>query len=182
MKIQETNIPDVLVLEPAVHGDHRGFFMETWRKEWFSEFAPGLEFVQDNHSKSVKGTLRGLHYQIHKPQGKFIRVVSGEIFDAVVDLRKSSSTFGQWAGVTLSAENKKSLWVPPGFAHGFYVLSESAEITYKCTDYYAAEHERSLLWNDPAVGIKWPLHDSDVIISDKDNQGSHLPDCEIFTS
>jgi dTDP-4-dehydrorhamnose 3,5-epimerase len=181
MKIEATNIPDVLVLEPAVHGDHRGFFMETWRKEWFSEFAPGLEFVQDNHSKSVKGTLRGLHYQIRNPQGKFIRVVSGEIFDAVVDLRKSSSTFGQWAGVTLSADNKKSLWVPPGFAHGFYVISETAEITYKCTDYYSAVNERSLLWNDPVVGIEWPLHEIEVIISEKDNQGSSLSDCDKFS-
>ena len=181
MKIQATNIPDVLVIEPAVHGDHRGFFMETWRKEWFSDFAPGLEFVQDNHSKSVKGTLRGLHYQISNPQGKFIRVVSGEIFDAVVDLRKSSSTFGQWAGVSLSADNKKSLWVPPGFAHGFYVISETAEITYKCTDYYSAENERSLLWNDPSVAIQWPLHEIKVIISEKDNQGSFLSDCDTFS-
>ena len=179
MKIEATNIPEVLVLKPDVHGDHRGLFMETWRKEWFSKFAPGLEFVQDNYSKSVKGTLRGLHYQIINPQGKLIRVVNGEIFDAAVDIRKSSPTFGMWTGVTLSDENKKSLWVPPGFAHGFYVISETAEITYKCTNYYKVEHERSLLWNDPEVGIAWPFHDTDVIISERDSQASPLSECDV---
>ena len=152
--------------------------METWRDEWFAKVSPGLQFVQDNHSKSVRGTLRGLHYQIRQTQGKFIRVVQGEIFDAVVDMRKGSATFGQWTGVILSADNKKSLWVPPGFAHGFYVLSDTAEITYKCTEYYAAEYERSLLWNDPDIGIDWPLLDKDVIISHKDSQASQFKDCE----
>lgn len=152
--------------------------METWRDEWFAKVSPGLQFVQDNHSKSVRGTLRGLHYQIRQTQGKFIRVVQGEIFDAVVDMRKGSATFGQWTGVILSADNKKTLWVPPGFAHGFYVLSDTAEITYKCTEYYAAEYERSLLWNDPDIGIDWPLLDKDVIISDKDSQASQFKDCE----
>ena len=152
--------------------------METWRDEWFAKVSPGLQFVQDNHSKSVRGTLRGLHYQVRQTQGKFIRVVQGEIFDAVVDMRKGSATFGQWTGVILSADNKKSLWVPPGFAHGFYVLSDTAEITYKCTEYYAAEYERSLLWNDPDIGIDWPLLDKDVIISDKDSQASQFKDCE----
>jgi dTDP-4-dehydrorhamnose 3,5-epimerase len=178
MQIQKTSIPDVLVFEPTVHGDHRGFFMETWRDEWFAKVSPGLQFVQENHSKSVRGTLRGLHYQIRQTQGKFIRVVQGEIFDAVVDMRKGSATFGQWTGVILSADNKKSLWVPPGFAHGFYVLSDTAEITYKCTEYYAAEYERSLLWNDPDIGIDWPLLDKVVIISDKDSQASQFKDCE----
>lgn len=152
--------------------------MEIWRYEWFAKVSPGLQFVQDNHSKSVRGTLRGLHYQIRQTQGKFIRVVQGEIFDAVVDMRKGSATFGQWTGVILSADNKKSLWVPPGFAHGFYVLSDTAEITYKCTEYYAAEYERSLLWNDPDIGIDWPLLDKNVIISDKDSQASQFKDCE----
>lgn len=180
MNITKTSIPDVLVIEPVVHGDHRGFFMETWRKEWFAGIAGAEEFVQDNHSKSVKGTLRGLHYQIEKTQGKYIRVVKGEIFDAVVDLRKSSPTFGKWVGEFLSEENRKSLWVPPGFAHGFYVVSDEAEITYKCTDYYAAEHEHTLLWNDPDVGIAWPLVESGVILSDKDGNGMRLNACEHF--
>jgi dTDP-4-dehydrorhamnose 3,5-epimerase len=178
MQIKKTSIDDVLVFEPTVHGDHRGFFMETWRDEWFKKISPDLQFVQDNHSKSIQGTLRGLHYQVKKTQGKFIRVFQGEIFDAVVDMRKGSATFGQWTGVILSADNKKSLWVPPGFAHGFYVLSDTAEITYKCTEYYAAEYERSLLWNDPDIGIDWPLLDKVVIISDKDSQASQFKDCE----
>jgi dTDP-4-dehydrorhamnose 3,5-epimerase len=178
MQIKKTSIDDVLVFEPTVHGDHRGFFMETWRDEWFKKISPDLQFVQDNHSKSIQGTLRGLHYQVKKTQGKFIRVVQGEIFDVVVDMRKGSATFGQWTGVILSADNKKSLWVPPGFAHGFYVLSDTAEITYKCTEYYAAEYERSLLWNDPDIGIDWPLLDKNVIISDKDSQASQFKDCE----
>lgn len=180
MKKYSTGIPGVLILEPPVHGDHRGFFMETWRKEWFAGIEGANEFVQDNHSKSIQGTLRGLHYQTRHTQGKYIRVVKGEIYDVVVDLRKSSRTFGKWVGEMLSAENKKSLWVPPGFAHGFYVVSEEAEITYKCTDYYAAEHERTLLWSDPQVGITWPLIENKVVLSDKDRAGSNLIDCETF--
>jgi len=178
MQIYKTSIPDVLVFEPTVHGDYRGFFMETWRKEWFSTINPDIQFVQENYSKSIQGTLRGLHYQLKQTQGKFIRVVQGEVFDAVVDIRKSSATFGQWTGVILSDDNKKSLWVPPGFAHGFYVLSETAEITYKCTDYYAAEYERSLLWSDHEIGIDWPLLDKGVIVSEKDGQASLFNDCE----
>jgi dTDP-4-dehydrorhamnose 3,5-epimerase len=157
MKVTPTTIPDVLLLEPAVFGDHRGFFMETFRQSFFEQLIPGLEFVQDNHSKSAQGILRGLHYQLRKPQGKLVRVVAGEIFDVAVDMRELSPTFGQWAGAVLSAENRHQLWVPPGFAHGFYVLSESAEMVYKCTDYYAPDDEYSLAWNDPAVAIAWPL-------------------------
>ena len=180
MKKYSTRIPDVLIFEPAVHGDQRGFFMETWRKEWFAGIECADEFVQDNHSKSIQGTLRGLHYQTRHTQGKYIRVVKGEIYDVVVDLRISSPTFGKWVGEMLSAENKKSLWVPPGFAHGFYVVSEEAEITYKCTNYYAAEHERTLLWCDPQVGITWPLIENKVVLSDKDRAGSKLIDCETY--
>lgn len=180
MKKHLTSIPEVIVIELQAHGDHRGFFMETFRKEWFSETLPKTDFVQDNHSRSIKGTLRGLHYQIKNAQGKFIRVLAGEIFDAVVDLRKSSPTFGKWVGEILSAENNKALWVPPGFAHGFYVTSEFAEISYKCTDYYAAEHERSLLWNDNDVDIRWPLDEGDVILSEKDKKGIPLASCETY--
>jgi dTDP-4-dehydrorhamnose 3,5-epimerase len=180
MKKYNTRIPDVLIFEPAVHGDQRGFFMETWRYEWFTGIEGADEFVQDNHSKSKRGTLRGLHYQTSNTQGKYIRVVKGQIYDVAVDMRASSRTFGKWVGVMLSAENKKSLWVPPGFAHGFYVVSEEAEIIYKCTHYYAAEHERTLLWNDPQVGITWPLREDTVILSDKDRAGNNLVDCETF--
>lgn len=180
MKKQITAIPEVIIIEPDVHDDHRGFFMETWRCEWFADIDGAGDFVQDNHSKSVQGTLRGLHYQIRHTQGKYIRVVKGKIFDVVVDLRKSSSTFGKWVGEVLSDENKKCLWVPSGFAHGFYVMSEEAEITYKCTDYYAADYERTLLWNDPQVGITWPLVKDNAILSDRDRAGNPLSDCETF--
>ena len=153
-----TAIPDVLILEPKIFGDDRGFFFESFNARTFEQ-ATGLkrEFVQDNHSKSAKNVLRGLHYQIQNPQGKLVRVVQGEVFDVAVDLRKSSKTFGQWVGHILSAENKKQFWVPEGFAHGFVVLSETAEFLYKTTDYYAPEYERSLLWNDPVLNIKWPI-------------------------
>ena len=171
MKIIETSIPDVLLLEPTVHGDARGYFMETFRESWFKENGIDVRFPQDNQSRSVRGTLRGLHYQLKQPQGKLVRVVSGEVFDVAVDMREGSATFGQWAGDILSAENKRQLWVPPGFAHGFYVVSESAELYYKCTDYYCPEHEYSLLWNDPAVGIKWPLLDDSPLLSGKDGTG-----------
>jgi len=156
--VTPTNLPDVLILEPKVFGDARGFFYESYNARDFAA-ATGLqvEFVQDNHSQSAKGVLRGLHYQIQHAQGKLVRVVRGEVFDVAVDLRKSSATFGQWAGVHLSADNAKQLWIPPGFAHGFLVLSESAEFLYKTTDYWHPSHERSLLWNDPALGIEWPL-------------------------
>jgi dTDP-4-dehydrorhamnose 3,5-epimerase len=156
--VTPTYLPDVLILEPKVFGDARGFFYESYNARDFAA-ATGLqvEFVQDNHSQSAKGVLRGLHYQIQHAQGKLVRVVRGEVFDVAVDLRKSSATFGQWAGVHLSADNAKQLWIPPGFAHGFLVLSESAEFLYKTTDYWHPSHERSLLWNDPALGIEWPL-------------------------
>ena len=167
MELINTSLPEVLVLKPTVHGDHRGFFMETYRKEVFEQAGISADFVQDNHSKSSKGILRGLHYQIKNPQGKLVRAVAGEIFDVVVDMRRSSPTFGLWVGVVLSAENKHALWVPPGFAHGFYVMSDEAEVTYKTTTYYAPEHDRSLLWNDPLLNITWPEKDN-VILSDKD--------------
>lgn len=181
MNSYSTSIPEVLVFEPEVHGDTRGFVMETWRMEWFSSIEPTCNFVQDNHSKSDKGTLRGLHFQVKNPQGKFIRVVQGEIYDAVVDMRKSSPTFGQWEGITLSDENKKCLWVPPGFAHGFYVTSDTAEIIYKCTDYYAPEHERSLLWDDPQLGINWPLLECKLLISEKDAGAAPFSECETYS-
>lgn len=148
MKIIDTKIPDVKIIEPSVFGDERGFFMETWQQKKFEDLVCKRSFVQDNHSKSAKGILRGLHYQTENTQGKLVRVVSGEVFDVAVDLRKSSETFGMWVGVLLSAENKLQLWVPEGFAHGFYVTSESAEFVYKCTDYYNPQAEHSLLWND----------------------------------
>lgn len=157
MKITPTTIPDVLIIEPKVFGDERGFFLESFNQRAFSQ-ATGLDvqFVQDNHSRSARGVLRGLHYQLQQPQGKLVRVVQGEVFDVAVDLRRSSPTFGQWVGETLSADNKRQLWIPQGFAHGFVVLSETAEFLYKTTDYYAPAHERCIAWNDPAIGIVWP--------------------------
>ncbi|MFA0441898.1 dTDP-4-dehydrorhamnose 3,5-epimerase [Vibrio sp. 10N.222.51.C12] len=159
MKVIDTNIPEVKIIEPQVFGDERGFFMETWQQKKFEELVTGkaTPFVQDNHSKSSKGILRGLHYQTENTQGKLVRVVSGEVFDVAVDVRKDSSTFGQWVGVYLSAENKRQLWVPEGFAHGFYVTSDEAEFVYKCTDYYNPNAEHSILWSDPEIGIEWPL-------------------------
>ena len=178
--VTPTAIPDVLILQPKVFGDARGFFYESFNARDFAE-TTGLDvsFVQDNHSKSAKGVLRGLHYQIQHAQGKLVRVVQGEVFDVAVDLRKRSATFGQWVGVHLSAENHRQLWVPPGFAHGFVVLSESAEFLYKTTDYWYPEHERSLLWNDPAVGIDWPL-DGQPLLAAKDAAGKPLAQAEVF--
>lgn len=181
MHFQPTAIPDVLLIEPKVFGDGRGFFMETWQAREFRVNGIDVDFVQDNHSRSGKGTLRGLHYQIQQPQGKLVRVIAGEVFDVAVDLRRGSPTFGQWAGDYLSEENKRMLWVPPGFAHGFYVTSESADFVYKCTDYYAPEHERALVWNDPDVGIDWPLApDAEPILSGKDAQALRLADAEVY--
>ncbi|MFS1909671.1 dTDP-4-dehydrorhamnose 3,5-epimerase [Vibrio sp. 10N.286.48.B7] len=159
MKVIDTNIPEVKIIEPQVFGDERGFFMETWQQKKFEELVTGkpTPFVQDNHSKSSQGILRGLHYQTENTQGKLVRVVSGEVFDVAVDVRKDSPTFGQWVGVYLSAENKRQLWVPEGFAHGFYVTSDEAEFVYKCTDYYNPNAEHSILWSDPEIGIEWPL-------------------------
>ena len=170
--VTPTAIPDVLVLTPKVFGDARGFFFESFNARDFRE-ATGLEvdFVQDNHSKSAKGVLRGLHYQIQNAQGKLVRVVQGSVFDVAVDMRKSSPTFGQWVGEILSADNHKQLWVPPGFAHGFVVLSDSAEFLYKTTDYWYPEHERSLLWNDPQVNVAWPIQDAPQLAK-KDAEGS----------
>ncbi len=180
MKVVETSIPDVLIIEPKVFGDERGFFYESFNAAAF-EAATGLkrQFVQDNHSKSQRGVLRGLHYQIQQPQGKLVRVVAGEVFDVSVDLRKSSPSFGRWFGTHLSAQNQHQLWIPEGFAHGFVVLSETAEFLYKTTDYYAPEHERSLLWNDPELGIEWPF-DEPPQLSAKDQAGKRLSDAELF--
>lgn len=170
MKIIETRIPDIKIIEPTVFGDERGFFMETWNQRQFEELVTGrpTHFVQDNHSKSKQGILRGLHYQTVNTQGKLVRVVSGEVFDVAVDIRKDSPTFGQWVGVYLSAENKRQLWVPEGFAHGFYVTSLEAEFVYKCTDYYNKTAEISLLWNDAELNIDWPLLSSVPMLSIKD--------------
>lgn len=181
MKITATSIADVLIIEPKVFGDERGFFFESFNARAFEQ-ATGLkrEFVQDNHSKSAKNVLRGLHYQVQQPQGKLVRVTQGEVFDVAVDLRKKSLSFGQWVGVHLSEKNKKQLWVPEGFAHGFVVLSDNAELLYKTTDYYAPEYERSLMWNDPALGIQWPF-DSHPILAPKDAIGTSLSDSEIFS-
>ncbi|MGR2768017.1 dTDP-4-dehydrorhamnose 3,5-epimerase [Photobacterium ganghwense] len=179
MKVIDTAIPDVKIIEPAVFGDERGFFMETWQQEKFSQLVAERTFVQDNHSKSKKGILRGLHYQTENTQGKLVRVVAGEVYDVAVDIRKDSPTFGQWVGVLLSAENKRQLWVPEGFAHGFYVTSESAEFVYKCTDYYNPKAEHSIVWNDPSLAIDWPL-DGEPLLSDKDKNGRLLQDAEVL--
>lgn len=174
-----TAIPDVFMVAPKVFGDDRGFFLESYNRRSMAALGIDFEFVQDNHSRSAKGVLRGLHYQIQQPQGKLVRVVAGEIFDVAVDIRRSSPTFGKWVGMTLSAENKRMAWVPPGFAHGFYVTSDSAEVLYKATDYYAPEHERSLLWNDPALGIEWPLS-GEPLLSEKDRKGLPLATAEVY--
>lgn len=181
MKVTPTSIPDVLLIEPKVFGDSRGFFFESYNHNTFSQ-ATGLDlaFVQDNHSKSSKGVLRGLHYQLPpRAQGKLVRVVQGEVFDVAVDVRKSSPTFGQWIGEILSADNKKQLWIPPGFAHGFVTLSDTAEFVYKTTDYYAPGLERSIAWNDPEVGIAWPAH-LVFQLSAKDEIGFSLKQAEVF--
>lgn len=181
MKVIETGIEGLLVLEPKVFGDARGFFMESFNARTFAEVTglQGVQFVQDNHSRSGRGVLRGLHYQVHQPQGKLVRVSQGRVFDVAVDLRKSSATFGQWYGVELSGENHRQFWVPAGFAHGFYVLSDTADFLYKTTDYYAPEHERSLAWNDATVGVEWPLQ-GEPLLSAKDLAGKPLGECEVF--
>lgn len=181
MKYIQQDIPDIILIEPLVFRDRRGFFMEIFRDDEFKTNVAHATFIQDNHSKSTRGVLRGLHYQIKQPQGKLVRVISGVVFDVAVDIRKSSPFFGKWTGVTLSAENKKMLWVPPGFAHGFYVLSNDAEFTYKCTDYYAPEHERCILWNDSSIAIDWPIiSGSSPILSQKDIDGLTLENAEVF--
>lgn len=181
MKVTPTAIPDVLVLEPKVFGDARGFFMESFNQSAFDEaIGRHVEFVQDNHSRSARGVLRGLHYQIEQPQGKLVRVTSGAVFDVAVDIRKSSKTFGQWVGVELSAENHRQLWVPEGFAHGFLVVSESADFLYKTTDYYAPAHERCIVWNDDQLGIKWSSDAMQPQLSVKDAAGSAFANAEMF--
>jgi dTDP-4-dehydrorhamnose 3,5-epimerase len=181
MDIIKTKIPDVLILEPKVFGDDRGFFYESFNEKAFLEQAGiSLSFVQDNHSKSAQNVLRGLHYQIQQPQGKLVRVVVGEVFDVAVDLRRSSPYFGLWVGVHLSAANKRQLWIPPGFAHGFVVLSQTAEFLYKTTDYYAPQYERSLLWNDPQLAIDWTIDPKLPILSAKDHAGTKFKDAEVF--
>jgi dTDP-4-dehydrorhamnose 3,5-epimerase len=180
MKVIRTSIPDVLIFEPQVFGDARGFLLESWNARRFCD-AVGFDisFVQDNHSRSGRGVLRGLHYQIKQPQGKLVRVATGRVFDVAVDLRKSSPTFGHWAGAELSGDNHRQLWIPAGFAHGFLVLSDSADFLYKTTDYYAPQHERSVLWNDPAIGIDWGT-DVEPTLSAKDKAGVLLRDAEVF--
>jgi dTDP-4-dehydrorhamnose 3,5-epimerase len=180
MKVVPTAIPDVMIFEPRVFGDERGFFLESWNaREFDNAVGVKVQFVQDNHSRSRRGVLRGLHYQVKQPQGKLVRIAKGRVFDAVVDLRKSSATFGQWVSTELSEDNHRQFWIPPGFAHGFLVLSESADFIYKATDYYAPDHERCLIWNDPAVGINWPVN-MEPILSAKDRAGLPLRDVEVF--
>lgn len=174
-----TAIADVFMIAPKVFGDDRGFFLESCNRRAMAALGIDFDFVQDNHSRSAKGVLRGLHYQIQQAQGKLVRVVAGEIYDVAVDMRRASPTFGKWVGMTLSAENKRMAWVPPGFAHGFYVTSDVAEVLYKATDYYAPEHERSLLWNDPAIGIDWPLA-GEPLLSEKDRNGQPFAKAEAY--
>lgn len=182
MKIINTSISDVKIIEPTVFGDERGFFLETFREDWFRVNVADVTFVQDNHSKSSRGILRGMHYQVKQPQGKLVRVVSGEVYDVAVDLRKNSISFGQWFGVLLSAENKRQLWVPAGFAHGFYVTSKSAEFVYKCTDYYAPKYEKAILWNDPSLAIDWPIDKGCApLLSNKDHSGSSFKDAQYYS-
>lgn len=180
MNIIDTTIPGVVVFEPVVHGDARGYFMETYRDSMLRDIGVESTFVQDNQSKSIKGTLRGLHYQLKHPQGKLVRVISGEIYDVAVDVRKNSKTFGQSVGVMLTETNRHQIWVPPGFAHGFYVTSDSAEIAYKCTDYYHPEDDNSLLWNDESLNIEWPLGDDAPLLSDKDRNGTPLGEAVVY--
>lgn len=180
MQITATTIPDILILEPKVFGDERGFFFESFNEQrWRDLTGTVLHFVQHNHSRSAGGVLRGLHYQIRQPQGKLVRVVVGEVFDVAVDIRRSSPTFGQWIGALLSADNKRQMWVPPGFAHGFCVTSDVAEFLYLTTDYYAPEHERCIAWNDPDLAINWPL-DKEPNVSAKDREGRLFKDADLF--
>lgn len=181
MQAEPTRIPDVLLLTPRLFEDERGWFMETWQRRTFAALGIDHDFVQDNHSCSARGTLRGLHYQISQPQGKLVRVTAGEIYDVAVDLRRSSPTFGRWVGAHLSADNRCQLWVPPGFAHGFYATADRTQVQYKCTDYYSPDHERTLLWCDEALAIEWPIPVAEsVTVSDKDGRGSALHEAECY--
>jgi dTDP-4-dehydrorhamnose 3,5-epimerase len=179
MKVTPTALPEVLLLEPKVHGDERGFFFESYNRRALADAGLDAQFVQDNHSRSARNVLRGLHYQIEHAQGKLVRVVAGEVFDVAVDLRRSSPRFGRWSAAMLSAENRRMLWVPPGFAHGFLVVSDAAEFLYKTTDYWYPEHERTLLWSDPALGIQWPLQGPPVVAS-KDAAGRTLAQADVY--
>jgi dTDP-4-dehydrorhamnose 3,5-epimerase len=180
MKVIATEIPDVLIIEPRVFGDDRGFFYESFNQRvWEEKTGLKTNFVQDNHSRSTKNVLRGLHYQIEHAQGKLVRACLGEVYDVAVDIRKSSPTFGKWVGVVLSADNKRQLWIPEGFAHGFVVLSEVAEFLYKTTDYWSMEHERSIVWNDPDLGVEWPLQ-GEPVLAKKDAEGKAFRDAEYF--
>ena len=183
MKVTASAIPDVLIIEPKVFGDERGFFFESFNQRSFNQ-ATGLDvtFVQDNHSKSARHVLRGLHYQINQPQGKLVRVTAGEVFDVAVDIRRNSNTFGRWVGEILSGDNKKQLWIPAGFAHGFLVLSDYAEFLYKTTDYWESRHERCIIWNDPTLAIKWPVLQGEPLLSAKDAEGKFFLEAEIFDS
>jgi dTDP-4-dehydrorhamnose 3,5-epimerase len=177
VKVTRTEIPDVLIIEPEVHRDERGFFLESWREDRLAAQGVTARFIQDNHSHSVQGTLRGLHYQLERPQGKLVRVVSGEVYDVAVDLRRSSPSFGRWVSGTLSSKNNHQLWIPPGFAHGFYVLSESADLLYKCTEYYSPDHDRTVKWNDTELDIPWPLiAGQPPLVSAKDARAPSLRD------
>lgn len=180
MKIFETDIPEVKIVEPSVFEDERGFFMETWNAKRFADAGLDLNFVQDNHSKSAKGVLRGLHYQVTNPQGKLVRVVGGAVFDVAVDLRRSSQTFGKYVGVELSSENKRMLWVPPGFGHGFLTLEDETELVYKCTEFYDPTDEHCLIWNDPTIAITWPNKTSPPTLSHKDSAGLTLVDALVY--
>jgi dTDP-4-dehydrorhamnose 3,5-epimerase len=181
MEFSPSSIPDVLFIQPKILSDDRGFFMEVYRAELFTKVGLNVEFVQDNHSGSRQGILRGLHYQIKQPQGKLVRVVNGQIFDVAVDLRKNSPTLGKWVGGYLSSQNRMQMWIPAGFAHGFYVLSDWAEVLYKVTDYYAPQWERTLLWNDSDIGIEWPLIAGEPpILSDKDSAGARIREVDLF--
>lgn len=180
IQVTATALPEVKIIEPKVFGDARGYFYESFNAREFAEFvAPGIEFVQDNHSRSAKGVLRGLHYQVQRAQGKLVRVVEGDVFDVAVDLRRSSPNFGRWVGVNLSADNRRQLWIPPGFAHGFLVLSESAQFLYKTTDYWFPEHERSIVWDDPNIGIAWPI-EGEPVLAAKDAAGKRLVDADVY--
>lgn len=180
MNVVETDLPEVKLIEPKVFGDDRGFFLESWNARSFAAAGIDVPFVQDNHSRSARGVLRGLHYQLVRPQGKLVRVVSGRVFDVAVDIRRSSPRFGRWVGVELSAENKRMLWVPPGFAHGFVALEDGTDFLYKCTELYAPEHDRSILWSDPAIGIDWPLDGLEPVLAAKDRAAPLLAEAETF--
>lgn len=179
MKLTPTAIDDVVIIEPAVFGDQRGFFMESWNAARFAEAGIDATFVQDNHSRSARGVLRGLHYQLNKPQGKLVRVTAGRVFDVVVDLRRSSPSFGKWVGVELSADNKRMLWVPPGLGHGFLTLEDGTDFLYKCTEFYSPQDERSIRWDDPEIGIEWPIEGITPLLSAKDQAGQIFSEAEL---